>query len=153
MKPMNTLRHLVAGWILTMPLLFGFHGQVFGENMFTPTIIMAGSFGESFRYSDTKNTGACSNVYGRSTNDVFYQFKLTRKMKVFIDHCGSAMTTYAYLMESSNNPALSCYNYYYPGVGACSSSIQYELEAGTYYVVSEGCIGRVQSKWRHSNQH
>jgi hypothetical protein len=135
MKSMDT-HHLIIGWILAMLLLFGFYGQVFGENMFTPTVITAGSFGKSFAYSDTKNTGGCSNVYGRSTNDVFYQFTLTQKMKVSITNCGSPISTYVYLLETSNNPTLS--SYYWSGETICTSLIQRELPAGTYYVVSEG---------------
>ncbi|MDR1153692.1 MAG: FG-GAP-like repeat-containing protein [Bacteroidales bacterium] len=102
------------------------------------TAINAGTYGAFFTWSDLQNTGNFTNTYtGRSTSDVFYRFTLTKKMKVTITHCGSFTDTWMHLLDASGNPMTDNY-YYFSYTGICSASIQRELEAGTYYVVSEG---------------
>lgn len=62
-------------------------------------------------------------------------------MEVTISHCGSTLSdTYVSLLDASGT--LIDYNDDYAGTGACSSILhsylKKELDAGTYYVVSEG---------------
>jgi hypothetical protein len=110
-------------------------GVLPGGNSLNP--ITAGSFTNSFAYSDTKNTDIFSDAYqGRSTNDVFYRFTLTRKMMITLTHCGTNIETYMHLLDASGQ--LILHNDSYSAGGACSTFIRRELAAGTYYVVSEG---------------
>ncbi|MDR1153838.1 MAG: FG-GAP-like repeat-containing protein, partial [Bacteroidales bacterium] len=122
----------------------GISGAIYGDKRSHP--VVAGSFGGNSQYSDTRNTTAFTNAFtiadqGRSTNDVFYRMTLTRKLTVTLTHCGSSIDTYMHLLDASGNLITS--NDDYSEDGACGSSthhsfIQYDLEAGTYYVVSEG---------------
>ncbi|MDR1716872.1 MAG: FG-GAP-like repeat-containing protein, partial [Prevotella sp.] len=104
--------------------------------------ITAGTYNGSFQYSDTKNTANFTNRHtARAPNDVYYRFTLGRKMLVTMTHCGSALSdTYMYLLDASGNQITLCDDYL--GDGACPSTlhsfIQRQLDAGTYYVVSEG---------------
>ena len=105
--------------------------------------ITAGTFGRSFEYSDTQNTDNYTSQHnGKTSNDVFYKFVLSRKMHVTMNHCGSVLgDTYMHLLDATGNTIVS--NDDYSGDGRCSSStmhafIQRLLEPGTYYIVSEG---------------
>jgi hypothetical protein len=114
-----------------------------GDNMQYP--VNAGTYNQSFQYSDTQNTVNFTNQHtGRTSNDVFYQFTLNRKMIVTMTHCGSSIDTYMHLLDASGGTLAS--NDDYSGDGACPSStyhsfIQKTLEAGTYFIVSEGYNG------------
>ena len=111
-----------------------------GETLTDP--IIAGTFSNSFSYSNSQNTNNFTNKYiGQPSNDVFYQFTLNKPMEVTMNHCGSGITdSYMHLLNASGSLIVSNDNY--SGVGACSNTnhsyIKRELEAGTYYVVSEG---------------
>lgn len=103
--------------------------------------IIAGTFSDDFQYSDTQNTVNYTNQHTvRTPNDIFYRFTLNKKTLVTMTHCGSAIDTYMFLLDASGNTLAS--NDDYSGDGKCSSSlhsfIQRTLDAGIYYVVSEG---------------
>ncbi|MDR0507888.1 MAG: FG-GAP-like repeat-containing protein [Dysgonamonadaceae bacterium] len=111
-----------------------------GNTMANPIIV--GSFIEAFNYSNTQSTSKFTNNYnGRSTDDVFYKFTIGKKMLVTLTHCGSMLQeTSMHLLDASGNVATVIGDYF--GDGACPEPhhpfIQKELNAGTYYVVSEG---------------
>lgn len=111
-----------------------------GETTASP--IAVGSFSADFSYSNSQNTTNFTNAYvGRSSNDVFYRFTLNKKTEVIITHCGSTLSdTYLHLLDASGTAI--AYNDDYSGEGACSNTrnsyIKRDLDAGTYYVVSEG---------------
>ncbi|MDR2040619.1 MAG: FG-GAP-like repeat-containing protein, partial [Bacteroidales bacterium] len=115
-------------------------GFLRGENMNLP--INAGEYSYAFQYSNPQNTGNFANTYtGQSTNDVFYKFKLNQKMDITVSHCGSGLdNTYIHLLDTNGD--VIAYNDDYAGEGMCSSPlhacIKRTLDAGTYYVVSEG---------------
>ena len=95
----------------------------------------------SFIYTHTQNTTDGFDCYGRSTNDVFYRFTITKKMNVTISHCGSTLDdTFLNLLDA--NGACIATNDNYSGEGHCSNIkhayLKRELDAGTYIVVSEG---------------
>ncbi|MDR2037313.1 MAG: RHS repeat-associated core domain-containing protein [Bacteroidales bacterium] len=98
----------------------------------------------SFTYSHTQNTEECFNMYtmhSTCANDVFYKFTLTKPMEVIISHCGSQVSdTYLHLLDASGNRIV--YNDNYMGIGRCvpvtHAYLELNLEAGTYYAVSEG---------------
>lgn len=113
--------------------------SIVGDNRYTA--INAGSYSQSFNYSNTINTNFFTHQYGRSTNDVYYRFTLSSNMTVTMTHEGSTVNdTYMYLLDSSGNLITS--NDDYSGEGHCTSTynsyIKQYLTAGTYYVVSEG---------------
>ena len=102
-----------------------------------------GSFAQSISQERTFNTGYYTDQYGHSTNDTFHKFTLTGDMMVTITHDRSTLDdTYMSLLDSNGNLIES--NNDYDGESHCSdirqSFIQRQLQAGTYYVVSEGNI-------------
>ncbi|GAB6010243.1 polymorphic toxin type 23 domain-containing protein [Dysgonomonas reticulitermitis] len=111
-----------------------------GESLSDP--INAGTFNNDFSYSNSQNTTGFTNSYtGKSTNDVFYKFTLNKKMTVTMKHCGSTLSdTFLYLLNASGSKIDQ--NDDYSGEGKCSSTmhsyLKKDLDAGTYYVVSEG---------------
>ena len=111
-----------------------------GNTLSNPIIV--GTFSSAFNYSNSQNTVNFTNSYtARSPNDVYYRFTLNRKMEVTMSHCGSTLSdTYLILLDNSGNKIN--YNDDYYGMNACSSTrhsyLKQELDAGTYYVVSEG---------------
>ncbi len=114
-------------------------GWVDGDNREHPIIV--GAFNDDFWYSDTKNTAEFTNQFtDRSPNDVFYQFTINQKMNVVISHCGSGLSdTYMTLLNHSGEYIDDNDD---DDNGECSSSLhsflRITLDAGTYYVVSEG---------------
>ena len=113
---------------------------VAGDTKVNP--IQAGTYSDSFSYTDTRNTATSfTNQYGRNTSDVYYRLVLTVPMNVTFTHQGSFLSdTYMYLLDS--NGSLITSNDDYSGEGHCSSTlnsfIRRQLPAGTYFVVSEG---------------
>ena len=103
-----------------------------------------GSKASSFTFTDTKNTiNSANNYTGQESNDVFYKFTLTRPMDVYISHCGSALQdTYLHLLGESGNlidENDDDYEYdFCEGSILNSFLLMPNLNAGTYYVVSEG---------------
>jgi RHS repeat-associated protein len=110
--------------------------------------ISVGTYSDYFQYSNTQNTSGYHADYHYNTgagrpdaNDVFYKFTLSKKMIVTINHCGSGLDdTFLYLLDASGN--YIAHNDDYSGIGRCSKTmnafLEKELNAGTYYVVSEG---------------
>jgi hypothetical protein len=107
-----------------------------------PNAIVAGTYSSAFQYSNLQNTSGFTNNYtGRATNDVFYRFTLNTAMTVTVSHCGSSLSdTYLHLLDASGNLIESDDDY--SGTGQCSNTlhslIKRTLNAGVYYVVSEG---------------
>jgi hypothetical protein len=114
--------------------------NISGNTLGKPIIV--GSFENSFQYSNTQDTRDFTNIYsGRPSNDVFYKITLTKKMELTIKHCGSILSdTYLHLLDASGNRI--DYNDDNWNDDKCSnglhSYLQKVLEAGVYYVVSEG---------------
>lgn len=104
--------------------------------------LLLGTKSDDFSFSRTLNTWNYTNQYtGRSTNDVFFTFTLTVPMNVTINHDGSSVEdTYLWLLDSTGSLIES--NNDYSGEGHCANThqafINRQLDAGTYYVVSEG---------------
>lgn len=115
-------------------------GNVSGNTFANP--IDAGSFSANFSYSNSQNTASgFTNNYGQSAHDVFYKFTITIPMRVTLNHCGSSISdTYLHLLNSSGTRIT--YNDDYSGTGSCTNTyhsyLNISLDAGTYYVVSEG---------------
>ena len=119
-----------------------------GNTLSNPTVIPVGT--EAFNFtSDRNTTGYTNNYTGRPTNDIFYKFTIDRRMEVTMSHCGSILSdTYISLLDASGK--LLAYNDDYSGTDACSTSLhsylKQELDAGTYYVVSEGYNKHIAKK-------
>ncbi|MDR2425244.1 MAG: FG-GAP-like repeat-containing protein, partial [Prevotellaceae bacterium] len=116
---------------------------IVGNTLHNP--IVAGTFNANFNYSNTQNTSDYSNdfhqIKGTATRDVFYSFTISKKMNVVVNHCNSALAdTYLFLLDASGNLIQSCDDYSGDGmcVQALHSFIRRDLNAGTYYLVSEG---------------
>jgi RHS repeat-associated protein len=136
-------QRIIAGFAVI--ILFGsaVYGQT-GNTLQNP--IVAGTFSSDFQYSNSQNTANFTNAYtaGRSTNDVYHKFTLSKPMTVVITHCGSTLgDTYMSLLNSAGTLFDSnSKNDDYSGEGQCSSIrhsyIKRDLPAGAYYAVSEG---------------
>ncbi|GHT74117.1 hypothetical protein AGMMS50262_06460 [Bacteroidia bacterium] len=110
------------------------------------TAVNIGTKTAAFTYTNTLNTTSYTDKFttsmgGKSTNDVFYKFTLSKPMEVVISHCGSSLSdTYLHLLDALGNRI--AYNDDYSGTGACSQTMNSYLKRlltnGTYYVVSEG---------------
>ena len=117
--------------------------SIYGQNTMSSPVNI-GSKSDSFTYSNLLNTSSYSNAYvGRPTRDVFYKFTLTTKMDITISHNGSVISdTYVHLLNSSGTRI--AYNDNNNGEPGAPYSPYHSylkvpnLEAGTYYVVSEG---------------
>jgi hypothetical protein len=94
-------------------------------------------------YSNTQNnnTAYCfGNDIGQASDDIYYSFTLAANTIVDISHCGSGFDTYMYLLNSGGTPITSNDDYG-PLCSATTASLEVNLAAGSYYVVSEGYSG------------
>ena len=137
------MKRLTAYALLVLLLLAGgnISAQV-GDSFSNPIIV--GTFDASFSYSDTKYTGDFTDQYAGNrpgTNDIFYKFTINTMMDVTIAHCGSeSINMYAFLLDSSGK-LISHTRYGCPTGNSSQAYIFKEnLEAGTYYVVSEAFL-------------
>ncbi len=111
-----------------------------GDTMSNPIVV--GTFSGNISFSDTRNTASFTNQYtGRPTNDVYHKLILTQAMEVTFTHEGSSVNdTYMHILNSSGTLIAS--NDDYSGTGHCTNTlhsyIKKLLNAGTYYIVSEG---------------
>ncbi len=70
------------------------------------TAIDAGIYETGFSFIDTRNTslGYSNRFNVKSTNDIFYKFKLTQPLNITVSHCGSAVTdTYMSVLNESGS--------------------------------------------------
>lgn len=126
-------------WIAYIDSIGPLRSTPTGDSMQDP--IEAGTYSDSFFYTNSAYTGNYTNCYGRYTPDICYRLVLTVPMNVTITHQGStALDTYLYLLDSNGNLIVS--NDDYSGDGHCSNTrlsfINRQLEAGVYYIYSEG---------------
>jgi hypothetical protein len=143
--PVGTYYVITEGYGANGYITTNISGTLYVDNITGNTIgnpIVMGDYGFSFTYSNSQNTSDFTNTYGQSSNDVFYKFTLTIPMTVTVSHCGSSLLdTYLHLLDADgnriayndddNNGSGNCSNKYH-------SFLKRELEAGTYYIVSEG---------------
>ena len=141
---------------IILVLLYFLAKEIHSQNSF-PNVIEVGTMSSSFSYSSTQNTTSSGDDYdGRhdtqtnhrpSTNDIIYKFIITRPMDIKVNTCGSKLgDTFIYLLAPmGNNMEVWAWNddCIDDGDKICpqsehSSLIIENLEAGTYYVVSEG---------------
>ncbi|MBO7111410.1 MAG: VCBS repeat-containing protein [Bacteroidaceae bacterium] len=110
-----------------------------GDRIEMPFLV--GTKSGDFSYTDYRYANSFSDYYhGLIYSDVFYEFTLSVPMNVTITHEGSyASDTYMSLLDSNGNLIESNDNY--SGEGHCTNTyhsfIRRQLDAGTYYVVSE----------------
>jgi RHS repeat-associated protein len=91
-------------------------------------------------FTDTKNNspGSCyQNYVGYLSNDIYYKFTLDASSEVSISHCGSGFDTYMHLLDN-NGSEITANDDNGPLCIGLQASIRMVLNAGTYYVVSEG---------------
>jgi len=91
-------------------------------------------------YSDTETNDAIGNFgndFGQSSDDIFYKFTLATGATVNISHCGSAINTVLSLLNSAGTLITANYSNG-PLCPGNAGSLSMYLNAGTYYVVSEG---------------
>ena len=116
----------------------GYPSQTVGNDLNNPIHAITSPF--SFEYTDTKDTRFFDNNYGQSGHDIFYEFKITRKMNIAISHCGSGINdTYVHLLnESEDRISYNDNGNHCSGYNRQSYLEIEDLPSGTYYVVSEG---------------
>lgn len=107
-----------------------------GSTMEYP-IVMGTYPGGTSTYNDTRDNSGYGDDYGQSSEDIFYRFTVIGTTVVTISHCSSSFDTYLHLLGSDG----SLIEYNDDNGPECSgntASIQTTLNAGTYYIVSEG---------------
>jgi len=91
--------------------------------------------------SDTRNNSPEScyqNLMDQQpSNEIYYKFTLATKMEVSLSHCGTSFDTYMHLLDNSGTE-ITANNDNGPLCSGSQASIKMILNAGTYYVVSEG---------------
>ena len=116
------------------------NGYLDGDKMDIP--ISTSIYSDNFTYMNTVNTSFLTNQYnGRNTKDVFHKFTIAVPMRVTITHEGSSLAD-TYMTLLGYDGGVIAVNDNYDGINHCSNSelsfIECQLNAGTYYVVSEG---------------
>lgn len=102
--------------------------------------IDAGTLVSGNTYTDTQNNSPVNgygNDIGQPSDDIYYKFTLSNTAEVSLSHCGSAIDTYMYLLDTYGT-ILSVNDDNGPVCAGLQSSIKTQLSSGTYYVVSEG---------------
>lgn len=109
-----------------------------GANIANPVIL--GTLAAGSAYTDTKNNSRANgylNDIGQPSDDIYYQFTLANATTVSASTCGSPIDTYMYILDANGN-ILASDDDNGPLCSGLQASIQKQLSAGTYYVVSEG---------------
>lgn len=112
--------------------------QPAGANM--SNAINLGTLSPGVSFSDTKNNSTANgygNDMGQPSDDIYYKFSLSSSAEVSISHCSSAFDTYMHLLDFNGNIMVSNDDNG-PLCPTLQSSVKMQLNAGTYYVVSEG---------------
>jgi hypothetical protein len=103
--------------------------------------IMIGTYGQgTYTYSDTKNNGTANgfqNNMGQSSDDIYYKIVVQGTTQFSLSLCSSTFDTYLHLL-SSNGSAIISNDDYGPMCSGLQSSIQMTVDAGTYFIVTEG---------------
>lgn len=91
-------------------------------------------------FSDTRSNAdpALGNDIGQPSNDIYYRFMLSSQATVTLSHCCSTLDTYMHMLNSSGIVIASDDDNYSSPCPGVQSHIETTLQAGTYYVVSEG---------------
>lgn len=93
-----------------------------------------GKVSETKTFSETFNTTVSENVFGLSTNEIFYKLQLTRELDISISNHSSTNSndvTVIYLLDAKGNIIRSAQD------GRKGLTVE-NFPAGTYYIVSEG---------------
>ncbi|TAE42969.1 MAG: hypothetical protein EAY66_00315, partial [Sphingobacteriales bacterium] len=112
--------------------------QIIGANSTNP--INVGTLPIGASYSDTKNNSPANgygNDIGQPSDDIYYRFTLTTKSKVKLSHCSASFDTYLHLLNSAGT-IITSNDDSGPLCATLQASIETQLNAGTYFVVSEG---------------
>ncbi len=136
---MKYLYFLKTCIILSFCLLTSFtaFAQPMGANL--AKAIDAGNLNSPF--TDTRNNAPANgygNDMGQPSDDIYYKFTLKLGALVSISHCTSGFDTYMYVLNSNGVVIASNDDNGPLCTGSVRASIQIQLAAGTYYVVSEG---------------
>lgn len=93
-----------------------------------------GKVSETKTFSETFNTTASENVFGLSTNEIFYKLQLTRELDISISNHSSTNSTdvtVIYLLDAKGNIIRRAQD------GRIGLTVE-NFPAGIYYIVSEG---------------
>ena len=107
---------------------------------FLSNAIFATTFSTCGFYSDTKNNSPSNcygNDYGSTSDDIYYSFTTAYNGYFEMAHCGSGFDTRIYLLDSGGN-LIASNDDNGPICSGTAASLLQLINAGTYYVVSEG---------------
>jgi len=124
--------YLQDGDIITT--IKGFYNTLIEQNL--------GVMNSSFNYTHLADTRNSINNWGfRPTNDAYYHFILKQRMTVIISQCGSPLNSTCITLTGSPLPfpsLISCNNNNKCPDSSQNGYIEYDLEPGSYSVISEG---------------
>ncbi len=112
--------------------------QIVGANTLNP--INVGTLPIGASYTDTKNNSPVNGFahdIGQPSDDIYYRFTLPTKSKVKLSHCSATFDTYIHLLNSAGT-IITSNDDSGPLCATLQASIETQLNAGTYFVVSEG---------------
>lgn len=125
--------------ILLICLAVHAYAQPAGANITNP--IEIGTLGNSnTTFNDTQSNSTSNgfgNNYGQASDDIFYRFTINSTTLINISHCSSGFDTYMHLLDANGNLIVSNDDNG-PLCAGLQSSISISLNAGSYFVVSEG---------------
>jgi hypothetical protein len=129
-----------SGLITTEISSLGGQG-VAGDSRYNP--IQAGQLSPGVDFVDTRSNDGCFyHTIGQGSPEIYYSFQITQPRTVNISLCGSLIDTYLHLLDA-NGVILESNDDNGPLCSGLQSSITRDLNAGTYYVVSEGYSGNM----------
>lgn len=107
-----------------------------GSTFNNPIVVRTLEPGDIFK-STLNNSRCYGNEMGQASNDIYYKVVIPSASELSISHCGSTIDTYMHLLDASGN-AIQVNNDNGPLCSGTAASMKVNLNAGIYYVVSEG---------------
>ncbi len=90
-------------------------------------------------YLDTKYNGSgFADLMGNPNPEIYYRFTLPASGNVSVSHCGSGFDTFMYILDQSGAVVASNDDNFSSPCPGSQAYIEVILNAGTYYIVSEG---------------
>ncbi|MCR6641845.1 MAG: T9SS type A sorting domain-containing protein [Sporocytophaga sp.] len=111
----------------------------YGSSFENPVSIGVLNLGTTYNNTLNTTSNGYDNDIGDASDDVYYSFTLNQKSNVVIHQCGSAISDVNLQLLYSDKAILANTITYFPWCSnPVTAGVEYVLNPGTYYVVSEG---------------
>uniref|UniRef100_UPI00388EAFC8 DUF6443 domain-containing protein n=1 Tax=Arcticibacter sp. TaxID=1872630 RepID=UPI00388EAFC8 len=133
---MKALKAICSSIVILFNMSLAAHAMQ-GDNMYNAIDIGTISSCSGITYGDVQYTGDFNDDFGTGSRDIFYKFTLVQPTTLRISLCDSDIDTYlsvidgsGYLIEDNDDNGPTC--------SGSAASMEITLNAGTYYIVTEG---------------